>query len=178
MSTPPRHFAPLARWLHWSMALGLMTMLFVGAGMVASVSARHEWLVRLHKPLGIALLALAVVRLAVRLATRQPPLPADLPAPQALAAKASHWLLYGLMLSLPLIGWAMLSAAGDPIALGAGVYLPPLLKPDAATFAFLRTAHGYLAYLLFCTVLVHLAAALYHGLIRRDGVLRSMARGR
>ncbi|WP_426149559.1 cytochrome b [Pseudomonas sp. DC3000-4b1] len=177
MSEPRKHFAPLARWLHWSMALGLLAMLFIGAGMVASVSARHEQLIQLHKPLGIALLALVVVRLGVRLATRQPPLPADLPRVQALAAKASHWLLYGLMLSLPLLGWAMLSAAGNPIDLGAGLRLPPLLNPDAATFALLRTAHGYLAYLLFLTVLAHLAAALYHGLIRRDGVLRSMTRG-
>ncbi|WP_263263988.1 cytochrome b [Pseudomonas sp. RIT-PI-S] len=178
MNKPLDHFVPLARWLHWSMAVALLAMLFIGAGMVASVSTRHQWLIQLHKPLGIALLALAVIRLGVRLATRQPPLPADLPAFQALAAKASHWLLYGLMLTLPLLGWAMLSAAGDPVSLGAGVRLPPLLAPDAATFAVLRTAHGYLAYLLFCTVLVHLAAALYHGLIRRDGVLRSMARGR
>ncbi|MBA1244306.1 cytochrome b [Pseudomonas japonica] len=178
MTKPVEHFVPVARWLHWAMAAGLLAMLFIGAGMVASVSARHEQLIELHKPLGIALLALAIVRLAVRLSTRQPPLPADLPAVQRLAAKASHWLLYGLMLSLPLLGWAMLSAAGDPVSLGAGIQLPPLLAPDAATFALLRTAHGYLAYLLFCTVLVHLAAALYHGLIRRDGVLRSMARGR
>jgi cytochrome b561 len=160
------------------MALGLLAMLFIGAGMAASVSARHEWLLQLHKPLGIALLALAVIRLVTRLATRHPPLPADLAPVQALAARVSHWLLYALMLSLPLLGWAMLSAAGDPVSLGGGLNLPPLLAPDARTFALLRTAHGYLAYLLFCTVLVHLAAALYHGLIRRDGVLRSMARGR
>jgi cytochrome b561 len=178
MSPSPRHFAPAARWLHWSMAVGLLAMLFIGAGMAASVSERHQWLLQLHKPLGIALLLLAIIRVAVRLSTRQPPLPADLPRPQAFAAKASHWLLYGLMLSLPLLGWTMLSAAGDPVSLGAGIELPPLIGPDARTFAVLRTAHGYLAYLLFITVLVHLAAALYHGLIRRDGVLRSMARSR
>lgn len=178
MSTPPRHFTSAARWLHWSMAVGLLAMLFIGAGMAASVSERHEWLLQLHKPLGIALLALAVIRVAVRLSTRQPSLPADLPRPQALAAKASHVLLYGLMLSLPLLGWAMLSAAGDPVSLGAGVQLPPLIAPDAKTFAVLRTAHGYLAYLLFVTVLAHLAAALYHVLIRRDRVLRSMARAK
>lgn len=178
MKQAPEHFAPLARWLHWVMAVLLLAMLFIGAGMVTSVSERHQWLIHLHKPLGIALLALAVLRVAVRLGTRQPPLPADLPKPQALAAKASHLLLYGLMVALPLIGWAMISAAGDPVTLAPGVQLPPLLNADAPTFALLRTAHGYLAYLLFLTVLVHLAAALYHGLIRRDGVLRSMVRGR
>jgi cytochrome b561 len=171
------HFAPLARLLHWSMAVLLIAMLFIGAGMVASVSERHEWLLDLHKPLGIALLALVVIRLVVRFSTQQPPLPADLPAVQALAAKLSHWLLYALMLAMPLLGWAMISAAGDPVMLSDSLQLPSIVPANAQAFAFLRNAHGYLAYLLFLTVLVHLAAALFHGLIRRDGVLQSMLRG-
>ncbi|SEI23058.1 cytochrome b [Pseudomonas asplenii] len=178
MSAPLKHFVPLARLLHWLMALMILAMLFIGAGMVASVSARHEWLINLHKPLGIAILALAIVRLGVRFSTRQPALPADLPGWQVLAAKLSHVLLYALMLILPLLGWAMISAAGDPVMLGSSIRLPALLSADAATFAFLRKAHGYLAYLLFLTVLMHLAAALFHGLIRRDGVLESMVRGK
>lgn len=53
------HFVPLASWLHCMMALGLLAMLFIGAGMVASVSERHEWLIHLHKPLGIAFVQVA-----------------------------------------------------------------------------------------------------------------------
>ena len=174
MNAQPRFFAPLARLLHWLMALMVIAMLFIGAGLAASVSQRHEWLIHLHKPLGIAILALVIVRLVVRFSTRQPPLPADLPMWQVLAAKASHWVLYGLMLVLPLVGWAMISAAGDPVMLGSSVQLPALVAANAPLFAVLRKAHGFLAYLLFLTVLLHLAAALFHGLIRRDGVLRSM----
>jgi cytochrome b561 len=59
------------------MALMIIAMLFIGAGMVASVSERHEWLIHLHKPLGVAILLLVIVRLLVRFSTRQPPLPAD-----------------------------------------------------------------------------------------------------
>lgn len=174
MNAQPRFFAPLARLLHWVMALMVIAMLFIGAGLAASVSQRHEWLIHLHKPLGIAILALVIVRLVVRFSTRQPPLPADLPMWQVLAAKASHWMLYGLMLVLPLLGWAMISAAGDPVMLGSSVQLPALVAANAPLFAVLRKAHGFLAYLLFLTVLLHLAAALFHGLIRRDGVLRNM----
>ena len=122
----------------------------------------------------IAILALVILRLVVRFSTRQPPLPADLPLWQALAAKASHRVLYALMLVLPLLGWAMISAAGDPVMLSRSVQLPALVAANAPLFAVLRKAHGYLAYVLFLTVLLHLAAALFHGLIRRDGVLRSM----
>ncbi|UZM14660.1 cytochrome b [Pseudomonas kielensis] len=178
MSAQPNHFAPLARLLHWLMALLVIAMLFIGAGMVASVSERHEWLIHLHKPLGVAILLLVIVRLFVRFSTCQPPLPADLPGWQVLAAKASHGVLYALMLILPVLGWAMISAAGDPVTLGIGVQLPAIVPANATLFAFLRKAHGYLAYLLFLTVLLHLAAALFHGWVRRDGVLQSMLSGK
>ncbi|WP_248806252.1 cytochrome b [Pseudomonas sp. MWU13-2100] len=178
MSAPSNHFAALARLLHWLMALMILAMLFIGAGMVASVSERHEWLLHLHKPLGIAILLLVVVRLVVRFSTRQPVLPSDLPGWQVLAAKLSHVLLYALMLVLPLLGWAMISAAGDPVMLSSSLQLPAIVSANPTTFAFLRKAHGYLAYLLFLTVLMHLAAALFHGWIRRDGVLESMLRGK
>jgi cytochrome b561 len=178
MSTPPKHFAPLARLLHWLMALMIIAMLFIGAGMVASVSARHEWLLNLHKPLGIAILVLVILRLIVRFSTQTPALPVDLPVWQALAAKLSHYVLYALMLVMPLIGWAMISAAGDPVMLGSALRLPSIVAADARVFAVLRQAHTYLAYLLFLTVLVHVAAALFHGWIRRDEVLGSMLRGK
>lgn len=178
MSAQPTHFAPLARLLHWLMALMILSMLFIGAGMVASVSQRHEWLVNIHKPLGIAILLLVIVRLVVRFSTRTPPLPADLPGWQTLAAKLSHYLLYALMLLMPLIGWAMISAAGDPVMLGSSLQLPSILSANASTFAFLRKAHAYLAYLFFLTILLHLAAALFHGWIRRDEVLGSMVHGK
>jgi len=166
-----------ARILHWLMAAMILAMLFIGVGMVASVSERHAWLLRIHKPLGIAILLLAVVRLAVRLRHPPPPLPADLPMLQKLAAYASHWLLYALMIAMPLVGWAMLSAGGYPVMLGASLRLPAILPASATAFAILRHLHGWLALLLFLTFLAHLAAALYHGLIRRDGVLASMVGG-
>ncbi|MEE7548818.1 cytochrome b [Xanthomonas sp. Kuri4-1] len=170
------HFNATARILHWSMAAMILTMLFVGVGMVTSVSQR-PWLIDLHRPLGIAIGLLAIVRLGNRLRHRPPPLPADLPAWQKAAAVASHWLLYALMLAMPLIGWSMLSAGGYPIVMVGGVQLPPIAPHDPALYATLRSAHGALAYLLFATVLGHLAAALYHAWVRRDGVFPSMARG-
>ncbi len=169
-----QYFSKAARVLHWLMAVMIFAMLFIGVGMVASVSERHQWLINLHKPLGIAILLLVIVRLGVRFTHVTPPLPADLPSVQKLAAKLSHVLLYALMLALPLVGWAMISAAGDPVMLSSSVRLPALLAADAPTFAVLRKAHTYLAYLLFATVLLHLAAALFHAWIRRDEVVASM----
>jgi cytochrome b561 len=177
MKSDANTFSLPARILHWLMAVMILAMLFIGVGMVASVSERHDWLLRIHKPLGIAILILAVVRLAVRLRHPPPALPADLPAVQKLAAHASHWLLYILMLAMPLIGWAMLSAGGYPVMLSDSLRLPPIFPANPVAFAVLRHMHGWFAMLLFLTFLAHMGAALYHGLIRRDGVLSSMVRG-
>lgn len=173
-SGTPAIFALPARVLHWTMAVLILAMLFAGVGLVASVGERHQWLLALHKPLGIAILLLAIGRLAVRLRHPPPPLPDDLPRLQRAAALASHWLLYALMLAMPLIGWAMLSAGGYPVMLGSDLRLPAILPENAFVFAWLRAAHSVFAYLLFFTILAHLGAALYHGLIRRDGVLDAM----
>jgi cytochrome b561 len=176
--SPGQHkqFTPLARLLHWSMAALIVAMLFIGAGMIAGAPEQYSALVRVHKSIGITLLLLAAIRLIYRLLHPAPPLPADLPAMQKFAAYASHLLLYALMFALPIIGWTMLSAEGYPILIYGGLLqLPPLMHADAMSYAHLRSAHALLAYLLFFTVLAHLGAALFHGLIRGDGVLSSMA---
>ncbi|WP_115717586.1 cytochrome b [Gallaecimonas mangrovi] len=167
-------FPGIIRVLHWLMAAAIFTMLFVGAGMVATVSTRHTWLYALHKPLGIAILVLAILRLVVRLTSKTPPLPADLPYFMALVAKGSQVLLYALMIAMPLIGWLMLSAGGYPVSLGGGIALPDLVDKSDSLYALLRPLHTELAYCLLLLVLGHLGAALFHGLIRRDGVLASM----
>ncbi|MCY0386244.1 cytochrome b [Robbsia sp. Bb-Pol-6] len=171
-------FPKPSRILHWLMAVLILAMLFIGVGMVASVSYRYNLLVSVHKPIGIAILILVILRIVNRRINPPPPLPADLPSIQKLAAHASHLLLYALMLAQPLVGWGMLSAGGLPITLFGGVQLPPILPQNPMLFARLRELHTVFAYLLFATIVVHIAAALFHGLIRRDGVLESMTGGR
>ena len=177
MTNTSRHFSPLARLLHWTMAVLILAMLFVGVAMVATVSHAHATLIALHRPLGVALLVLALIRVAVRLKNGSPALPDDMPALQHFAARASHLVLYGLFIAMPLIGWTMLSAGGYPITLFGAWHLPAIVPQNVDLFALLRALHTWLAFALFATVLAHIAAALFHGLIRRDGVFSSMARG-
>jgi cytochrome b561 len=175
--TPPR-FSLASRLLHWTMAPLLIAMLLVGTGMVATVSHWRLTLLALHKPLGLALLVLALLRLSLRLAGRTPPLPNSLPAPLRLAAHASHWLLYGCMLAMPLIGWAMLSAGGFPLPL----HLPPLgtadVAPNVARYALLRSMHTLVGELFYLTVIAHVLAGLLHALLLRDGVFQAISLGR
>ncbi|HET6305971.1 MAG TPA: cytochrome b [Rhodopila sp.] len=168
-------FSGVQRVLHWLMAVMVLTMLFVGVGMVSTVAPRYWTLVSIHRPLGIAILVLVLVRIAVRLGYGAPPLPGDLPRWQAFAARASHVLLYALMVVMPLLGWSMLSAGGYPIVLYGPVHLPPIVPRDGMLHAVLFQAHAVLAYVFFLTILLHLGAALLHAWVRRDEVFASMA---
>ena len=174
MTSHPR-FAAASRLLHWLMATMIIAMLFIGVGMAASVSRSYDLLVSIHRPLGIAILVLCIARIVNRFINPPPDLPDTVPSLQRFAAKASHIVLYALMLILPLVGWGMQSAARYPIVLYGPVRLPAILPHDLTIYAWLREFHTVLAYLLFATFVAHLGAALYHGLIRRDGVFGSMA---
>ena len=162
-----------ARVLHWSMAAMILAMLFIGVAMVASLASYHT-LVSIHRPLGIAILVLVVVRFAVRLIGPLPPFLATMSARERRIATWSEYTLYALMFALPLVGWAMLSAARYPIAMWGSWHLPPLLPHSAWLYALLRKVHTFLAYLLFAMFLAHLSAVLFHTLVKRDGLLRRM----
>jgi cytochrome b561 len=173
MSTERHQFAALSRLLHWTMAVMVLTMLGIGVAMVASLAEYHV-LVSIHRPLGIAILILVVVRFVSRLLNRPPPFPAMMSRAERLAATASEYTMYGLMFVQPLVGWGMLSAARYPVVLFGPVHLPFILPHDAMLYAVLRKAHTVLAYFLFLTILAHVAAILWHTLIVRDGMLTSM----
>jgi cytochrome b561 len=170
-----QRFTPLQRLVHWLMAVCILAMLFIGVGMVSTVKPQYLTLVSIHKPLGIAILVLALVRLAVRLRYGTPSLPAELPEPMKVAAKLSHYAFYVLMIGMPLIGWGMLSAADYPVVLFGGAHLPAILPQSDGLHALLWNAHFYLAFVFFALILLHVAAALFHALIRRDGVFDAMA---
>ena len=174
MPNPPRQFPAFSRLLHWTMAAMVLTMLCIGVAMVASLANYHV-LVSIHRPLGIAILILVVVRFANRLLNPPPPLPATMSRRERLVATASERLMYGLMFIQPLVGWGMLSAARYPIVLYGSLHLPFILPHDAMLYAVLRQAHTILAYLFFFTFLAHFGAILFHTLIVRDGILKRMA---
>jgi cytochrome b561 len=170
-----QRFTPLQRLLHWLMAVCILAMLFIGVGMVSTIMPKYLTLVSLHKPLGIAILVLALVRLGVRLRYGAPSLPSDLPEPMKRAAQLSHYAFYVLMIGMPLLGWAMLSAAAYPVVLFGGAHLPAILPQSDGLHTLLWNAHFYLAFVFFAMVLLHVAAALFHALVRRDGVFDAMA---
>jgi len=174
MTATHDRFTPLQRALHWLMAVCILAMLFIGVGMVSSTHPDYLSLVSIHKPLGIVILVLALIRLVVRLTRGAPPLPASMPEPMKLAARLSHLAFYILMIALPLIGWGMLSAAEYPVVV-FGIHLPFILPHSNGLHTLLWNAHRVLALCFFALIVLHLAAALLHALVRRDGVFQAMA---
>jgi cytochrome b561 len=174
MTTQRRQFTAFSRLLHWTMAAMVLTMLCIGVAMVASLADYHT-LMSIHRPLGIAILILVVVRFVNRLLNPPPPFPATMSRAESVAATASELTLYGLMFVLPLVGWGMLSAAGYPIVVYGSLHLPFILPPNLKLYAVLREAHTILAYLFFLMLLAHFGAILFHTLIVRDGILKRMA---
>ena len=165
-------FAWSSRVLHWSMAVALLAMLAIGMHMVASLE-QYRVLVAIHRPLGMLIWLLALIRLVNRQLQPLPPFLPTMSARERLIATASERLLYGLMLLLPLVGWGMLLAARLPVRVGP-VVLPPILPHSVALYTLLRRSHTVLAYLLFFAFMAHLSAVLFHSLVLRDGLLRRM----
>ncbi|WP_419870468.1 cytochrome b [Chryseobacterium sp. CT-SW4] len=148
-------------------------MLFIGVGMMTSLTWRPR-LLSLHIPLGIAILLLVIVRLVNRFMNPVPQLPDSMPTWQKHMADALHWVFYGMMVALPLTGWAQLSAGGFPVRLYPGLHLPAILEQNPVSYAWLHDAHRVMAWLLFFMVVGHLSIALIHGFIYRDHILQSM----
>jgi hypothetical protein len=119
----------------------------------------------------------------LRIVYGAPAVPADLPQPIKLAANLSQYIFYVLMIGMPLIGWAMLSAASYPVVLFGSVHLPSILPLSPSLHTLLWHAHYLLAFAFFAFILMHVSAILFHKLIRNDGYskpwrLRSHTAGR
>lgn len=173
----PIRYSATARGLHWVMAALILTMLPVGVLMVQSGLTRglQNALFLYHKSLGVVVLLLAVARLLWRWRHPAPGLPPRMPAWQARIAGISHGLLYVLMLAVPLAGYVRVRAGGFPIEMLDRLNLPTLIARSDALAGVAKAAHAYGASALAALLALHIGAALYHGLILRDGVWPRMA---
>jgi cytochrome b561 len=126
-----------------------------------------------HKLLGSALLLIVIARLGYRLSHGAPADEPTLEPWQKVASHVNHWGMYALLLIVPLLGWfgVQLFPALEIFGLFS---LPAVVSPDQATAKVVLAIHKALALLLVAFMALHVAAALYHYLIRKDGVLHRM----
>ena len=172
IATP--RYSHVAILMHWVLALAIVGSFGLGLYMAdLPFSPQRLKLYNWHKWAGVTILALSALRLLWRL-THRPPGDAPMSAWQTKAAHATHTLLYVLFFAVPLVGWAYSSAAGFPVVWFGVLPLPDFVPANKALAEAIKPWHAYLAYAMAALVLMHVAAALKHQFIDRDGLLLRM----
>ncbi|OGT72100.1 MAG: hypothetical protein A3H44_07570 [Gammaproteobacteria bacterium RIFCSPLOWO2_02_FULL_57_10] len=178
------NYALGSRILHWLIAALVLVLIPVGLWMASRAeidlfddltNTLYAW----HKAIGFTVLLLMVLRIIVRARNTAPAYPVSLPRWQVIAAKSLHHLLYVLLIVTPLLGWAGVTAFPALITLG-GYDLPamPFIPQDQALATQLFGIHGVFAITLAVLVSGHIAAAVIHLVIRKDGIFQRMWFGR
>ena len=178
-SRSPGRYTATAFLLHWLLAVVVLGLFGMGLYMTdLPFSPQRLKLYNWHKWAGMSFLILSVLRLVWRLAHRPPALPAEvsqaMPSWQTRAYHATHHLLYGLFFAVPVAGWAYSSAAGFPIVLFGQLPLPDLLAVNKDLAEQIKPLHELLAFALVGLAGLHIAAALKHHWLDRDGLLLRM----
>lgn len=176
MTTTTKKYRVPARVIHWAMALLILGLLPVGALMVRDGLDRslQNVLFVAHKNIGVVVLILIFVRIAYRM--MRPPVldPVPLPKMQEQAAHFTHIALYAMLLIMPLAGYVRVRAGGFPIEALDALGIPSFVPRSEALAEFAKAVHHYGAYAIALLVLMHIGAAAYHGVVRKDGIFTRM----
>lgn len=166
-------YDPVAQALHWLTFL-LLGLQFGLAWSAPERLAAPDALISLHLSFGLVVLIVALARLAWRLIRPAPAPPPDLPDWQRLGSHAMQILLYVLLIALPILGWFWAGERGWTVSLFGLATLPDLVVQGSSFGRLAGNLHGLLSNVLLMLVGFHVLGALYHAIIRRDGVMQRM----
>lgn len=169
------NYGAIAVGFHWVM-VALIVAVYATMelrGIFPKGSTSREFMKTLHYMLGLSVLALAVARLLLSLLDRPPGITPEPARWQSLFARAAHYALYALMLGLPLLGWLLLSASGEPVPF-FGLTLPPLIAENTALADLVEEIHETGATIGYFLIGGHALAALFHHYVLKDDTLRRM----
>jgi cytochrome b561 len=170
---PATRYTLTAQALHWLTVLLILTTLPVAWVMMSlPTGPQQTWMLVLHRSLGVTIFAVVVVRLAWRSTHPAPPSPSGAPRVTELISEVTHWLLYALLLLMPITGYLQ-SADGRPVSYLGLFNLPPLPK-DKALGDVANVLHLLGQWGLYTLVGLHVGATVWHVAIRRDGLLSRM----
>lgn len=174
MSGRSGKFSVRARALHWLTAMTIFIALPLGFSLSGASPAMMDTLYRAHWSFGLLALCLAVLRVANRISGDHPGEYAELTRFEATLSSVIHKALYVLIVAVPMGGWAGKSAYGGAITVFGLFDMPPLLAQNTEIGERILAVHGVMAKLLSLCIILHIAGALKHAFVNRDGVLRRM----
>ena len=168
-------YTGIAKLFHW-LILALLVVQFAIAWTMPDIGRDSvpTGLIGWHLSVGAAILAVMIVRLAWRLTHPAPPAPADLAPALATLSRVTHYLLYSVLIVLPILGWANASARGWAVKLFGVIPLPALMAKGSALGHSLGDVHATLATVLLAIVALHVAGALYHAVVLKDRTVQRM----
>jgi cytochrome b561 len=165
------HYGPVAVAFHW-----IIVVLIVAVGVLGLLhdswpKTTQKFWINIHAMVGLTTWVLVIARLAWRITHRPPDLPPDVGEFSRRLSYPVHLILYFLMLVIPIIGIVTFIWHGRVFDFGL-FKIDPGIKSNKAIFHPTEDWHGYLAYVLFALIGLHILGALWHQFVRRDGVLR------
>jgi cytochrome b561 len=168
-------YGAVAKSLHWLIA-ALLVVQFAIAWTMPDIGrdSRPEGLISLHLSFGALIVVVIIIRLAWRLMYPVPLLTDNVAAWQNRAAEATHFLLYAILVVLPVMGWANANARGWDVSLFGIVALPKIMATRSGLGMALGDIHATTAIILLFVVGLHMLTALYHHFMLRDRVLLRM----
>lgn len=176
----PKAWGSVSKTLHWAMAaiiiFASIYVLIINDSMPGFKSTPILFItgMHLHKTLGLLALALIVLRALWVFTQKRPALPETMSRHEKIASKLAHYALYALMIAVPVFGWLSSSAFGSPTNVFGWFTVGNIWPRDREILPFFYYSHKYLAWALIVLVAVHIVAALWHHILRKDNVLRSM----
>jgi cytochrome b561 len=173
MALYPERYSSPAIVMHWLTALLVIVVGTLGLLHDSWPRSTQAFWINIHALIGLLLWVLVMVRLGWRMRRPPPVLPADVGSLTRRLAGPVHALLYLLLLVIPIIGIVTFVFHGRIFDFGL-FQLDFGIKRNRAIFHPTEDIHGYLAYALFALAGIHLLAALWHQLVRHDGLLRRM----
>ncbi len=177
-----RRYSFVQRLLHWLIVLMVIGTLAAGItlgvqdfnGTVETFGkATTNMLYKYHKSFGILILGAMVLRLIARLAWGKPSYGGEIGWLARIASALVHLLLYLALFAMPVLGWLATGAGGFPVEF-FDWNLPGMIGKDKELSTALFELHGLVGLVLLALVVLHVAAALRHALVLRDGVTRRM----
>lgn len=169
-------YDPLLRKIHWATAVLFIAAMLIGlyCGLQPAGTSPRRELLEVHKSLGVTLFFLAIMRLIVRNATVPPSEPASFSPLVRIAARLNHWALYVILFAMPITGYMFSSAGGYSLRYFWTFSWPRLFAGNRTVERAGELAHGTLAYLVYAAVALHIAATLWHVVVKRDETLSRM----
>ena len=168
----------VAKAFHWLVVAMLIVQYSVALVLAWFLpKSAEDGLATWHFSMGSSILVVMLARLAWRLTHTPPPPPKDLSPRLQRLSRATHWIFYAVLIVLPVLGWAAASFHGARVSLAGIIPLPMLVPKDDPFGKAMATVHPVIAISLLAVIALHVAGALYHALVKHDGVIQRMLPG-